>query len=163
MEILLETNNSTKEIFMNISRRNGKSGMTIIEILIVVALLGILAGVLIRSLAGSQTMAKQASTRLYAETSLKTILLSFHATRHDWPANAVALVGAGLIADPDELQTPFGAGTTYRWAPDGNNVCIWTKFGEAPGDNAVGVDKNNGLVFTLTPGGKMTDVTPPPK
>lgn len=59
--------------------RNSKKGMTLIEILIVVTLLGILAGVLVKSLGGSLEAGKTASTKMFASTNLPRAIESYRA------------------------------------------------------------------------------------
>ncbi|MDR1907175.1 MAG: prepilin-type N-terminal cleavage/methylation domain-containing protein [Puniceicoccales bacterium] len=147
---------------MDISKKNGKSGMTLIEILIVVALLGVLAGVLIRSLSGTQEAGKQAAAKLFCETTLKTMLMAYKTSRGTWPRSKADLNASG-ISDATAWMNPWGQAAGYNFAVAADNVNIWTRFSNAEaGDAADNIDKNTGCVYQLEPSGKLTETTPEP-
>ena len=144
---------------MDISRKNGRSGMTLIEILIVVGLLGVLASVLIRSLSGTSEAGKQAAARLFCETTLKTILMAYRTAKGGWPADKTALNTANFT-DADTWKNPWDVADGYNFAlaAGTQNLNIWTKFrGADAGAAATGItDDNVGALYTLKPSGELT-------
>jgi general secretion pathway protein G len=140
---------------MDISRKNGRSGMTLIEILIVVMLLGILAGVLVKSLSGTGEAGKQAAAKLACETTLKTALLAYRTVKGSWPDTKAALIQSGFI-DGDAFTNPWGLDDGYTFEKDDNRVKIAASFS----NNAVNyndADGNNGCAFILAPSGKLEE------
>ena len=94
---------------MDIRKRNGKSGMTLIEILIVVALLGVLAGVLVRSLGGSLEAGKKATAKLFCTTTARSAIEAYKAINNQ-----------KLPTDMNQLK-PYLGGDEGLKDPWGNN------------------------------------------
>lgn len=89
---------------MEKGKRNKLKGMTLIEILIVVTLLGILAGVLVKSLGGSLQAGKDATVKLFATTTFKTACEAYKAVHGKYPANKgeleTVMEGGTMPPDP---------------------------------------------------------------
>jgi type II secretory pathway pseudopilin PulG len=130
--------------------------MTLIEILIVVGLLGIMAAVLVRSLAGTSEAGKQSAAKLFAQTTFKTLLMAYRTARGAWPQDTQALITAGF-ADANTFDSPWGGQKGYDFTIDTGNVKIAATYG---GGNPVDygtADGNNGCAFILAPSGKLEE------
>lgn len=100
---------------MDIRKRNGKSGMTLIEILIVIALLGVLAGVLVKSLSSSLDSGKKASAKLFCESTMGTAIASFKLMNSKLPEKWSDLQSY-ITLDSDDGTAPKD--------PDGNSYYL---------------------------------------
>jgi general secretion pathway protein G len=156
---------------MDIRRKNirSKSAMTLIEILVVITLLGLLAGVLIKSIAGNLEAGKLATAQLFCKTSVKGMVAGYQATHNGkLPKDMNALENAGFMKD-DNKKDPWGE--DYKLAAvekDGNvkYVVVWSggpaKATECPvtlagdkalneGDNKTAIEnaENDSKVFGI--------------
>ncbi|MDR2372328.1 MAG: type II secretion system GspH family protein [Puniceicoccales bacterium] len=139
---------------MDISRKNGRSGMTLIEILIVIMLLGVLAGVLVKSLSGTAEAGKQAAANLGCET-IKTALMAYKTVKGQWPADKATLVNSGFIEN-DTFINPWGNGNGYAFnnGVDGT-VQIRVAYSDIPAPEFADITGANGAAYTLHPSGKL--------
>lgn len=76
---------------------NNSSGMTLIEILIVVALLGILATVMIRSLGSSFEDGKLNLARVFTGETAPQLIQRYYLKKHDYPSSWENLVQAEVV------------------------------------------------------------------
>ena len=119
---------------MDIRRKNGKSGMTLIEILVVVALLGILAGVLVRSVSGSMNAGKMATAKLFCDTTVKSAVESCKVSNGN-QLPTVEMVKKFLgndLKDPGNHEYGFQVAKDKSAAVD--VLYVWSKFGAANED-----------------------------
>ncbi|MDR0418244.1 MAG: type II secretion system GspH family protein [Puniceicoccales bacterium] len=73
---------------MKIYKESSKNGMTLIEILIVITLIGLLTGVLVKSLGGNLDAGKKATAKLFCSKTIRSAIEAYKVT-HDsrLPAN----------------------------------------------------------------------------
>ncbi|MDR1435206.1 MAG: prepilin-type N-terminal cleavage/methylation domain-containing protein [Puniceicoccales bacterium] len=115
---------------MNISKKNKSSGMTLIEILIVVALLGLLAAALTKSLSGSFQAGKFGALKAEVQ-SIANLVSAYQTMKEKMPSTMQDLVDAKLLAenpkDPWGKQT-YGItsqeGTTIVYGGEGAEVAL---------------------------------------
>ena len=79
-------------------------GMTLIEILIVVTLLGLLAGVLVKSLGGSLEAGRESTARMFATKTVKEAITAYQAAHGRYPKTAAEI----MDYLPDIPSTPWG-------------------------------------------------------
>jgi type II secretory pathway pseudopilin PulG len=127
--------------------------MTLIEILIVVMLLGILSGVLVKSLSGTAEAGKQAAANLGCET-IKTALMAYRTVRGRWPADKDELVNSGFIGN-DAFANPWGHVDGYGFNVEGNNVQIRVAYGADPAPAYAAANGKVGAAYVLYPSGKL--------
>jgi general secretion pathway protein G len=87
-------------------RRHSRRGFTLLEILVVLAIIGLVAGLAIAKIEGIFDNAKVDAARLFVQTSVKTPLTTYKIHMGDYPSSADGL--AALIAPP--------ANRSDRWA-----------------------------------------------
>jgi len=99
----------------------GRGGMTLIEILIVVVLLGILAMVVIPKYAGASDAARVAAAREILKP-VQAKIIQYHSTHGDWPATIDAdwFTGGELPDSPFDPDHPIG----IKYNPPGNEAKI---------------------------------------
>ncbi|MDR1590944.1 MAG: prepilin-type N-terminal cleavage/methylation domain-containing protein [Puniceicoccales bacterium] len=146
---------------MDISKKNGRSGMTLIEILVVVALLGVLAGVLVRSLGSSSENGKRAAAQLFFKTTLKSLLMGYKVTYGHYPKDQDE-IDKTKITDKDFWTNPWGqTGKDGYMIKDGASpsdpIEMWTLYDNQKAGAAAPKDPNLGCFFNLSPDGKLTD------
>ena len=118
---------------MDIRKRNGKSGMTLIEILVVIALLGVLAGVLVRSVSGSVDVGKIAAAKLFCDTTMKGAIEAYKLS-HDgkYPSQLSDLEDFLGDAAPKD---PWGNPYRYAIDPSNPNGCsVWVNYDDSKAD-----------------------------
>ena len=99
---------------------NKRSGMTLIEILIVVTLIGILSGVMVKSLGGSLEAGKESTARLFVTTTARTAIEAFRSVEGRLPRNIKEL--QRYFTDKTIPETPWGNGTyEFKFGEDARN------------------------------------------
>ncbi|MDR2200754.1 MAG: type II secretion system GspH family protein [Puniceicoccales bacterium] len=147
---------------MDISKRNGKSGMTLIEILIVVALIGVLATVMVRSLGDSFEQGRRSAAKIFVTDTVPSALQIYKARN---PAQAIkadpgllkTLISAGLI---DSDKDPWGQ--EYAVAQIGTTglgaiSCI---FGGAPNTTGATITSATNRAGALADAKTINDTDP---
>jgi prepilin-type N-terminal cleavage/methylation domain-containing protein len=107
-KILLGEIKNKKEIFMNISKKNKRSAMTLIEILIVITLLGILASVLVKSLGSSLSAGKIGAAKAFLNTTGPNAIRTYYLKTGKLPVATGG--GAAAAAAPGGAPAPAAAG-----------------------------------------------------
>ncbi|MDR2806567.1 MAG: type II secretion system GspH family protein [Puniceicoccales bacterium] len=111
---------------MDIIKKNGKNAMTLIEILIVITLIGILTGVLVKSLGGNMLAGQKATAKLFCTKTVKGAIESYKVTHDgklptDWKGmeKVISLDNEAKTAPKDPwnndyifVKSPGGAATT---------------------------------------------------
>jgi prepilin-type N-terminal cleavage/methylation domain-containing protein len=96
-----------KEIFMNISKKNKNSAMTLVEILIVISLLGLLAGVLVKSLSNTFQASKKGVAKTFLDGAGTGAVRAYIMTENKPPTNWTDLTTKKLIQKGAEID-PWG-------------------------------------------------------
>jgi prepilin-type N-terminal cleavage/methylation domain-containing protein len=82
-------------------------GFTLIEVLVVIAILGVLAGIVVFAVSGI-TDRGQASACKTDKATIQTAQEAFFAKNNAYAANAAALKGGGFLSDVSTLYTTTG-------------------------------------------------------
>ena len=115
--------------------RHGEKGFTLMELLIVIAVLGILAAVLVPRM-GSFLSSGQAAAANTEVANVETAALAYYADVSDWPTNTNLAVNASLFDGPgDEVYLSAKAVYDYEFDTDGK-VDV-TDDTDWPGDASV--------------------------
>jgi prepilin-type N-terminal cleavage/methylation domain-containing protein len=101
----------------------GEKGLTLIELLIVIAILGIIAAVIIPNIAGFITSGNIAAANTEVE-NVKTGALGYFAKYNQWPVDSNNLTGVFVSGVPKAYYT---FDTSYGWVITGSalNVTGW--------------------------------------
>jgi type IV pilus assembly protein PilA len=113
----------------------GEKGLTLIELLIVIAILGIIAAVIIPNIAGFLTSGNVAAANTEVE-NVKTAALGFFANYNDWPVNSANLTTTGYLSG--ELKADYTFDTEFGWILTGTPTAEgWEgiEFVDAVGDS----------------------------
>jgi type IV pilus assembly protein PilA len=148
----------SNQLFQEFSMKTVQKGFTLIELMIVVAIIGILAAIAIPAYSDYTTRA-QVSEGPELAAALKANISEFYSDRGTWPANNAALgitlpiagkyvqgiTSAGgviTVAYGGQINTnnvPAGQVLTIRPALSGNGDIIWVCGNRAPPATAVSV------------------------
>jgi general secretion pathway protein G len=82
-----------------------KSGMTLVEILIVVALIALLAGVMVKSLGGSLEDGKKGTAKVFVTSTLPSAIQLYKVKHNRYPENLEILANEGAISG---INDPWG-------------------------------------------------------
>lgn len=113
---------------MDIYKKNGKSGMTLIEILIVVALLGILAGVMVKSLGSSLDQGKKGAADTFVTDTLPSAIQLYKVRNNGKsPESLDTLIEEGVISGKND---PWGNEYGYKKEAGGveKYVAVWCNY-----------------------------------
>lgn len=95
------------------ARRAGQRAFTLLEILVVLAIIGLVAGLAITRVTGIFDDAKRQAAQLFVTTSMKTPLTTYKIAMNDFPSTAEGL--AALWAPPSQKAEnwhgPYGEGS----------------------------------------------------
>jgi len=96
----------------------GEKGLTLIELLIVIAILGIIAAVIIPNIAGFLVSGRIAAANTELE-NIKTASLGYYAGvgNNTWPTTSADLVNNGYISGTMKAAYTFDV---YGWVDSGN-------------------------------------------
>jgi len=111
----------------------GQKGLTLIELLIVVAILGIIAAVVIPNLGAFMITGRISAANTEVE-NVKTASLAYYAENEAWPTSSDELVGTdGFIAG--DLTGTYGFDTIYGWVINGTgwDTLAWTDVADGHG------------------------------
>lgn len=107
-------------------RKNGKSGMTLIEVLVVIALLGVLAAVLVKSVSGSMDAGKMATANLFCDSTFKSAVQAYKVSHGgDLPASMAGL--EKFLGDPAP-KDPWG--NPYGFQQVGPYAVVWCRYND---------------------------------
>ena len=87
-------------------------GMTLIEILIVVTLLGLLAGVLVKSLGGSLEAGREATAKLFITNTVKNSIESYKLVNRRYPSTPEEVIH--YLPEKTLPDTPWGGKYTIE-------------------------------------------------
>ena len=138
-----------------ISLKNKQSGFTIVELLIVIVVIGILAGLVITTFSGIQQKARDTER----ETDIKAVhgqIEAFWAQKGFYPSRTDInnqIVGGFVLTnfkglDPQALKDPKGAVTTFAATPTANTYS-YAVF-QLDGTTACETDDTACAKYTLT-------------
>ena len=109
--------------------RRDEAGFTLVELLIVIAILGILAGVVVFSVAGVQDDSQKSACKAEASTVRTANEAYYVKTTPKAYTDGAGLKAAGLLSTVPTLVTVTGGATaTYAWA----GACTSTMGTTAP-------------------------------
>lgn len=95
----------------------GEKGLTLIELLIVIAILGIIAAVIIPNIAGFLTSGNVAAANTEVE-NVKTASLGYFAHYSDWPEDSANLTGTGYLSG--NLKAVYTFDENFGWITGGS-------------------------------------------
>jgi general secretion pathway protein G len=103
--------------------KRGEAGFTLVELLIVVAILGILAGVVVFSVQGVQDDSKVNACKTEAAI-VRTAQEAFYVKNKAYATNDGALVTAKLLSTDPQLVDTAGTATAYTVTPQTGSGCV---------------------------------------
>lgn len=114
-------------------KRLNKKGFTLIELIVVIAILGILALIAIPRLAGFTENAKQANDKEMAAVIANAAAMYYASNPTDTSITLAELQGADLLVTGDETPESdgFSAGVVFPIVVSGGTVTV-TLTGDAP-------------------------------
>lgn len=87
------------------SLRASRRGFTLLEILVVLAIIGMLVGVLVKNVGGGFETGQASTAKIFVQSSVKTSLIRYRIDMGDFPSTAEGL----------EAMTTAPAGKADRW------------------------------------------------
>ncbi|MDR0590338.1 MAG: type II secretion system GspH family protein [Puniceicoccales bacterium] len=116
-----------------------KSGMTLVEILIVVALIALLAGVMVKSLGGSLEDGKKGTAKVFVTSTLPSAVQLYKVKHNRYPESLAVLADQGEISGVnDSWGHPYYYGDVRL---DGVlRKLVVCNYGDRPNDAAGIVD-----------------------
>jgi general secretion pathway protein G len=124
------------------ARRSASRGFTLLEILVVLAILGLLVGVLVRNVTGNLDRGSQDAARLFVATTLQAPLVEYRIHTGDYPTTAEGL--QALVTRPQNRGDrwrgpyvknipldPWGEPYMYRY-PGTRNTDSYDIFSKGP-------------------------------
>ena len=99
----------------------GEKGLTLIELLIVIAILGIIAAVIIPNIAGFITAGNVAAANTELE-NVKTGVLGYYAKYNEWPVDSGNLTSAVPPLISGALKASYTFDGEYGWVMTGNST-----------------------------------------
>jgi type IV pilus assembly protein PilA len=99
----------------------GEKGLTLIELLIVIAILGIIAAVIIPNIAGFITAGNVAAANTEVE-NVKTGILGYYAKYNVWPTDSANLTSAVPPLVSGTLKASYTFDPDYGWVISGNST-----------------------------------------
>lgn len=117
---------------MNTRERNGKKGMTLVEILIVIALIGVLAGVMMSSLGSIQNSGKEGAAKIFCQSTVANAIYSYKTTKGVPPKDMAALTEFFGGKEPlDPWNNPYGIALDSK-----SNILVWSSCNNGPAEEA---------------------------
>jgi len=110
----------------------GDAGFTLIELLIVIVILGILAAIVVLSVAGITDKGKSSACKAQFETSI-TALEAYYANNNNaYPASMGALVPLYIASDPSAGTVDVSSRVTYTQTGSGTGYTLTSGSGCNP-------------------------------
>jgi len=113
--------------------RHGEKGFTLMELLIVIAVLGILAAVLVPRM-GSFLSSGQAAAANTEVANVETAALAYYADASAWPADTNTVGANTSLRDGPGTEVYLSANAVYNYKFDADGKVGGTA-GDAPADN----------------------------
>lgn len=97
------------------SRRNRRAGFTLVEILIVLALIGIVAALAMSNLGGIFSGGKEKAARIWVDSTGPAYLESYNAINGNYPASLDELLSGEVkfVKKKSDLEDPWGKQYEY--------------------------------------------------
>ena len=114
---------------------SGEKGLTLIELLIVIAILGIIAAVIIPNIAGFITAGNVAAANTEVE-NVKTGILGYYAKYNVWPSESSNLTAAVPPLVSGTLKATYTFDDDFGWVMTGNSTG-WSGIEFSPGTAGV--------------------------
>ncbi len=141
-----------------------KKGFTLIELLIVVAIIGIIAGIAIPRFLGARTKAKV--TRAFADmTNISTALEMYYVDNDEYPQNLEVTEGETALMDGDYISSipdePFGDSTDDRagsygyYVNDTDDPILWLIVSNGPDGELDVTDATEGFDWDAAVAGQI--------
>jgi len=141
-----------------------KKGFTLIELLIVVAIIGIIAGIAIPRFLGARTKAKV--TRAFADmTNISTALEMYYVDNDEYPQNLEVTEGETALMDGDYISSipdePFGDSTDDRaesygyYVNDTDDPILWLIVSNGPDGELDVTDETEGFDWDAAVAGQI--------
>ncbi len=100
---------------MQSKKKNSQKGFTLVELLIVIAIIGVLASIILISLSAARTRAKEVKVR----TELKSAMTAINAARFESEKTLMEITGSGcsdcVCRDIDMRGLPDSHGCQWNW------------------------------------------------
>ena len=124
-------------------KMNGEQGFTLIELMIVIAIIGILAAVAIPQLTGVRGEANVSAVQSELK-NLQTSLEMYYVQNSSYPG---ALTDMSDISSGDDILSG-PQGQSYNYSPGGSNQTYTIDWTSADGNYEVGLGSNSSITVT---------------